>query len=287
MINRPPSTAALADLLRTGAGPWHVTGQSAGPIPPAAMRVDLGLLDRARQVNAGDLDVEVEAGASLDALHEALAAHGLALTEAPVLLPGGIGGHVARGGLGTLEARSLQRRLLGLELVTWSGAMVRPGGRTVKNVTGYDLVRPACGAWSRFGVITAVVLSVEPAPPARFAAQKATGDPATGLAEARAAGAGHGVAIRNDDAWTVHCWTQGRDAAVGRSAKALAATGFREAPWEWIDARPLFGAGIGLAGAATALLSDEQGGLASPGHDLPVPDDLERAAIAALAGLRG
>lgn len=285
MVHRPATTDALAGLLRTEPGPWHVAGQSAGRPPPGADRLDLTLLNQVRQINASDLDIEVEAGISLDELSEALATQGLALNEAPILLPGGIGGHVARGGLGVLGARSLQRRLLGLELVTWSGVILRPGGRTVKNVTGYDLCRPACGAWSRLGVITAAVLSIEPAPPARFAASKPATEPVSGLAEALDAGADHGLAIREHETWTIHSWIQGREGTVGRRAGELTQAGFVEAPWEWIDLRQAFTLGIGLADLAASLLYDRQGGLASPGNDLPPAGEHEQATIEALTGL--
>ncbi len=56
-------------------------------------------------------------------------------------------------------------QLLGLEFVTGAGGVVRGGGRVVKNVAGFDLVRMATGAWGTLGVITEVTVRLRALPP--------------------------------------------------------------------------------------------------------------------------
>ncbi len=55
-------------------------------------------------------------------------------------------------------------QLLGVEFVTGAGDVVRGGGRVVKNVAGFDLVRLATGAWGTLGVITEVTVRLRALP---------------------------------------------------------------------------------------------------------------------------
>ena len=54
--------------------------------------------------------------------------------------------------------------MLGCELVTGTGDVIRAGGRVVKNVAGFDLVRLATGAWGTLGVITEVSVRLRALP---------------------------------------------------------------------------------------------------------------------------
>ncbi|MEO7218143.1 MAG: FAD-binding protein [Gemmatimonadaceae bacterium] len=51
-------------------------------------------------------------------------------------------------------------QVLGMTVVLGTGDIVRPGGRVVKNVAGFDLTRLMIGAWGTLGVITEVTLRV-------------------------------------------------------------------------------------------------------------------------------
>ncbi len=80
---------------------------------------------------------------------------------------GTIGATVATGSFGPLahgfgRARDL---VLGVEFVTGDGRVVRGGGKVVKNVAGFDLVRLITGSWGTIGVLTEVTLRLHSLPP--------------------------------------------------------------------------------------------------------------------------
>jgi glycolate oxidase FAD binding subunit len=82
---------------------------------------------------------------------------------------GSIGGLVARGLAGGLRQRYLGVRdqLIGIELIRADGIRARAGGKVVKNVAGYDLMRLLTGSWGALGLITSVTLRTLPVPPQR------------------------------------------------------------------------------------------------------------------------
>lgn len=65
-----------------------------------------------------------------------------------------------------LRVGTLRDRVLQVRLVTGDGRVVKAGGPTVKNVSGFDLCRLACGSLGTLGVIAEVILKVTPRPPA-------------------------------------------------------------------------------------------------------------------------
>ncbi|MFM7314334.1 MAG: FAD-binding oxidoreductase, partial [Cyanobium sp.] len=104
--------------------------------------------------NPGDFTLTVRAGTPLQEVQASLAAHrqwlavdlpwGSDLTGSGA---GSIGGLVARGLSGGYRHRHLGVRdqLIGLSMLRSDGVEARAGGRVVKNVAGYDLMRLFCG----------------------------------------------------------------------------------------------------------------------------------------------
>lgn len=117
-----------------------------------------------------DLTVVVPAGATLAELRAVLERPG----NAPQMLPldppdaksSTVGGTLATGTSGPLRSRyGLPRDLvLGMTVLRADGELVKAGGRVVKNVTGYDLMRLWCGSLGTLGIITSVALRVVPKP---------------------------------------------------------------------------------------------------------------------------
>ena len=126
--------------------------------------------------NPGDFTLTVRAGTSLQEVQEALARHRQWLAvDAPwgagLAAAGGgsVGGLVARGLAGGYRHRhmGIRDQLIGLSLLRSDGVAAKAGGRVVKNVAGYDLMRLFCGSWGALGLITGVTLRTQPIPPAR------------------------------------------------------------------------------------------------------------------------
>lgn len=147
-----------------GAGTWA----GAGAPSTATRTLSLQSLSGIVEYVPGDLTITARAGTSIAELSNATAAHGqwLALDPAGDRL-GTIGATIATASSGPLSHGFGTPRdlVLGLEAVTGYGEVVRPGGRVVKNVAGFDLVRLYTGSWGTLGAITAVTLRLRALPP--------------------------------------------------------------------------------------------------------------------------
>jgi glycolate dehydrogenase FAD-linked subunit len=84
-----------------------------------------------------------------------------------------IGGNVAlnAGGPRGVKYGVTRDYLLGLEIVLPSGDVIRTGGKTLKNVSGYDLTRLMCGSEGTLGLLTEITLRLVPSAPAKATLQ--------------------------------------------------------------------------------------------------------------------
>ncbi len=112
-----------------------------------------------------DLTVVAPAGVTLGEIDAQLAASGQRLPlDPPHAERTTIGGVLAVGIGGPLRTRhGLPRDFaLGMTVLRADGELVKAGGRVVKNVTGYDLMRLWCGSLGTIGIVTSVALRVVP-----------------------------------------------------------------------------------------------------------------------------
>jgi glycolate oxidase FAD binding subunit len=75
-----------------------------------------------------------------------------------------VGGLIATNDSGPLRQRygSLRDVLLGLDVIRYDGQRAKAGGRVVKNVAGYDLMKLFTGSFGSLGLISQVTLRVYP-----------------------------------------------------------------------------------------------------------------------------
>jgi len=110
-------------------------------------------------ISPGDQTLTATADTPLLDIYAALPA-GLYPPFPPVALPGGVGGLVSRGGFG--QNFFFGAEVLGVTFRAPSGRIVKAGGRTVKNVQGYDLTRPFVGSFGLLGEALEVTLRLRP-----------------------------------------------------------------------------------------------------------------------------
>jgi glycolate oxidase FAD binding subunit len=135
--------------------------------PPARCDVELhtSRLDRVLEHSQGDMVVSVEAGITLEALQAELGKTSQFLPLDPFNSPGHtIGGLLATGWTGPLRQRFGSPRdfLIGIRVALPDGRLATAGGRVVKNVSGYDMMKLHLGALGSLGVIVAASFKVFP-----------------------------------------------------------------------------------------------------------------------------
>lgn len=115
----------------------------------------------------GDLTVTVEAGMKFGELQEILAQSRQNLALDPAFPASAtIGGIVATADTGSLRQRygGVRDQLLGITFIRADGQIAKAGGRVVKNVAGYDLMKLFTGAYGTLGIISQVTFRVYPLP---------------------------------------------------------------------------------------------------------------------------
>ncbi|NEO28247.1 MAG: FAD-binding oxidoreductase, partial [Kamptonema sp. SIO4C4] len=115
----------------------------------------------------GDLTVTVEAGMPLAVLQQHLQETGQFIPLDPAYPEKAtIGGIMATADAGSWRYRygGVRDLVLGVSLVRADGKLAKAGGRVVKNVAGYDLMKLLTGSYGTLGAIATVTLRTYPIP---------------------------------------------------------------------------------------------------------------------------
>lgn len=175
---RPETEAELAGMIRDAGGPLTIRGGGTRPIGRAGPGevLETGAITGISLYEPGALTLVARAGTPVAEIEAALDAEGqrlpfepmdhrglLRTTGAPTL--GGLAaGNVS--GPRRIQAGACRDHMLGVRVVDGTGTVLRNGGRVMKNVTGYDLVKLMAGSRGTLGVLTEVALKVLPKPEA-------------------------------------------------------------------------------------------------------------------------
>jgi glycolate oxidase len=173
----PETTAEMAAILKlANEHGFPVTARGGGVgYTGGAVPVDGGIvigtdrMNRIIEINADDLYITCQPGLTTYAVQQAVAEQGLMFAPDPASYKDSfIGGNIAEnaGGMRTPKYGVTKHHVLGLEVVTATGEIIRTGGKTVKNVVGFDLTGLMCGSEGLLGVITEATLKLLPMPEA-------------------------------------------------------------------------------------------------------------------------
>lgn len=174
----PLSTEQVAEVVKIAAQyniPIYPRGSgtnlSGGTIPiQGGIVLSMLNLNKILELDQDNLTATVQPGVIIQALNDEAAKYGLLYPPDPgTVTTATMGGSVAEcsGGLRGLKYGVTKHYVMGLQIVLANGEVIRWGGKTVKNVTGYDLVALFTGAEGTLGIITEITVKLIPAPETR------------------------------------------------------------------------------------------------------------------------
>ncbi len=172
----PTTEAELADVIKAATGPLQVKGGATRDIgkPVDGELLRTTGLSGITLYEPGALTLVAQAGTPIATIEAALDAENQRFAFEPmdhrVLLGTSgtptIGGVVAANvsGARRIAVGACRDHLLGVRFVDGQGNIVKNGGRVMKNVTGYDLVKLMAGSYGTLGVLSEVSMKVLPKP---------------------------------------------------------------------------------------------------------------------------
>lgn len=141
-----------------------------GNVPTSpGMAIDMRSLNAVIDYPARDMTITVQAGITVDALQRVLRAEGQQLpVDVPLAGTATLGGAVATNASGPRRFGhgTLRDYIIGISVATYEGNEIKAGGRVVKNVAGYDMMKLYNGSFGTLGIITQLTLKVKPLPEA-------------------------------------------------------------------------------------------------------------------------
>lgn len=174
MMVSPKTEADLSEAIASAKGPLRIIGGGTRPVgkPVAGQGLSVAGLMGIHLYEPGALTLVAATGTPLAEINATLDAENQRLAFEPMdhrgllgsLGTSTIGGVVAANisGPRRLQVGACRDFLLGVRFVDGTGTVLKNGGRVMKNVTGYDLVKLLAGSFGTLGVMSEVALKVLP-----------------------------------------------------------------------------------------------------------------------------
>jgi glycolate oxidase len=168
-VSRVMAVACEQEIPVTPRG--AASGRTGGSIPlKGGISLCLDRMTRIVELDERNMMVTAEAGVRTIDLYDHCAARGLFYPPDPASWKfSTIGGNVAEnsGGMRAVKYGVTKNYVMGLEVVLADGAVLRTGGKAIKNVTGYDLTSLFTGSEGTLGVVTQALFRLIPMPKRR------------------------------------------------------------------------------------------------------------------------
>lgn len=147
------------------------SGLSGGAVPlHGGILMSSERMNEILEIDTENMVAVVEPGVITNDLNNKLKDDGLWFAGYPMSLESCfIGGNVAEnaGGGKAVKYGVTERYIIGLELVTPEGNIISLGGKIVKNVVGYDLIKLMIGSEGTLGIFTKIFIRLQPLPTGR------------------------------------------------------------------------------------------------------------------------
>jgi len=164
----PKTEQELATLVANATGPLRISGGGTRPIGRPVDGADLSTrnLSGISLYDPGALTIVAQSGTPIAEIEKALKAENQRLAFEPMghrallgtkgtpTIGGVVAGNIS--GPRRISVGACRDFLLGVRFVDGQGQIIKNGGRVMKNVTGYDLVKLMSGAYGTLGILTDV-----------------------------------------------------------------------------------------------------------------------------------
>ena len=170
----PKNENQLAEVIAGASGPLCIKGGGTKPVggPVDGTEVSASAITGVSLYEPGALTLVAAAGTPLAEVESLLAENRQQLPFEPMDYRGLLGtkGEPTLGGIAAANVSGPRRVavgacrdfMIGVRFVDGRGRVVRNGGRVMKNVTGYDLVKLLAGSRGTLGVLTEIAFKVLP-----------------------------------------------------------------------------------------------------------------------------
>jgi glycolate oxidase FAD binding subunit len=173
-ILEPENAAEIADIVRKCEGE-HLSLAPLGAArtltqirrAPVAIGISLARMTKIVAYEPEDMTVIAEPGITVGALNAKLAQRGQRLAVDPNHPESTtVGALIAAAHAGPLRHSegTVRDLLIGVQFAGHGANLVRAGGRVVKNVAGYDLMKVMTGSFGTLGIVTEATFKVRPIP---------------------------------------------------------------------------------------------------------------------------